>query len=251
MGVHTIATQHAAAVKIQATFRAYAVRKKVIQRVRDEYTRILAEIEGADSVALLCWPRAGPCAPLLSAQELDTLQDPTTSPRAELRTQELDADAQPSQEQEVPSVLVSPTEISSQTPAQLPIQAPTQAPAQVPVQVPAQVFAQPAQAPAQVPAQASVLAHAPPVLSSVAEPNVDRSKPDEKRFPPRSGPNFPEAEAILPEAESSAPDPEATLRAIKEARRAHLEEELRWALRAIKNRKEHLKLMKRMKKSNF
>lgn len=266
------------------------MRNKVIQTARDEYVKILAELEGEEAVALLSWPHTGPCAPALRTQH-DAHALVAAIQRAEPVTARVEASKheKPLLQDAVRVVPPQSSTAQSVTPAQLPEVPPTQASrAQAPLSrtshalaasTPTPPQATPPNAPAQTlqtsPPQVSpVQLSSPqvpvqifPAFSSVSETSRDAIKEPEKRTPPLQHPTThstsptrqrhtslshpPSLSASLLQPDLPPPESEATLRAIKDARRAHLEEELTWAKQAIKNRKEHLKLMKRMKKADL
>jgi hypothetical protein len=214
---------------------------------------------------LLCWSYAGPCAPSLRAQGSHTragAEDPHTDAQSRGKSH-AQAGSTQEPEQAMPPTTCSPAEsYPAQALAQPslilpPAQTPTQTPAQVPdTQTPPAPLSPHADNP---------LMQVPQTDSELREELV---KEKEKLFSSRPAtyptPPSPPKHASFTHPLSPPPPPpspsqsdlhlsdsEATLRAIKEARRAHLEEELRWAQQAIRNRKEHLKLMKRMRKSNI
>ena len=233
--------------------------------------KILAELEGDNAVAVLCWPCVGPCAPTSRTHEHDTragVEDQPTATYAEplQEPEQVIPATQPLEQVQDLSAHASPAYIVSahaparSSPAQpSPVHAapPTcPPPAQLSPAQPSPAQLSPAQpSPAQPsPAQPSPVQPSPlqslptgsyPQHKNTSLPHPVPSTPAKYHF--QSSPLSPPPSQLDPHL----PDSEAALRAIKEARWAHLEEELVWVQQAIKNRKDHLKLMKRMKKSKF
>lgn len=220
---------------MQAVFRAYALRKLVISKSREDYAKILEELGDTEAINLLQWRLSGPCFPSFSVpvNRLPVeLPKPATPEPIPLQPIEITTEIT----NDTPTNMNTSAEITNEDDV-VPDTVTTPSMEEVDAIDPVRSLSPESN----IPQNDAVPPMTPPPRPP-PQPPVKRNY-----FHHLSPPPLPPSILDLPNGNSNS----ESLQAIKEARRKHLEEELKWAQQAIKTRKEHLKLMRRMKKLNL
>lgn len=234
----------------------------MIHKAREQYIKILKELGDDEALELLWSPYEGLCVPFAQPARKEHAEDAHTQTVDAIPRNAHGNDAHERAEHAQHSAVVDVYENNNAPPSKEPSDLINPLPAASPaVSLPSAVVTdealpqQPAR-PAPHPSQPPL----PPPLpsSSYASPprKLTRISPSSPLLPPvpASPPKIPPSALDLVREKGGAYEPhkrnnnkeEETLQTIKEARRAHLEEELMWARLAIKDRKAHLRLMKRL-----